>query len=318
MAFHEVQFPTGLSYGSAGGPGWRTQIIELQSGAETRISRYSAPRREYNAREAIKSDADLDALMEFFVARGGAANGFRFHDWRDHSTASDHRGAPASTDHQIGVGDGSTQTFQLVKAYTSGSQTHTRTLTKPVASTTVVSLDDVTQASGWSVNTATGVVTFTTAPGSGVIVKAGCEFDVPVRFGTEIDVGFIVSQDSFDAGSVPDIPLIEILDGLTVPEDYDYGGSKNHGAITASATISLLEGRAHRFEQTTSSLRVILPYPDDIQTGGPHFYLVNAGTTSLAIYEETNTTIIATLASGDMATVVLTDKTGGGKVWYAG
>jgi len=36
--------------------------------------------------------------------------------------------------------------------------------------------------SGWWVDAATGIVTFGTAPGAGVVVKAGFEFDVPCRF----------------------------------------------------------------------------------------------------------------------------------------
>ena len=39
--------------------------------------------------------------------------------------------------------------------------------------------------SGWTVDTTTGVVTFTAAPAGGVIVRAGFEFDVPVRFDTD-------------------------------------------------------------------------------------------------------------------------------------
>ncbi len=94
-----------------------------------------------------------------------------------------------------------------MKAYASGSQTWTRTITKPVAGTVVVALDGVTQGSGWSVDTTTGIVTFTSAPASGVAVTAGFEFDVPVRFDTDqLDVNLDIET----KGSIASIPLIEV------------------------------------------------------------------------------------------------------------
>ena len=63
------------------------------------------------------------------------------------------------------------------------------------------------QLSGWTLDAATGIVTFTTAPGSGVIVRAGFEFDVPVRFDTDtLDVTLDIER----LGSITSIPLLEI------------------------------------------------------------------------------------------------------------
>jgi uncharacterized protein (TIGR02217 family) len=76
-----------------------------------------------------------------------------------------------------------------------------------VAGSVSVALDGVAQASGWSVDTTTGQITFTTAPASGVIVTAGFEFDVPVRFDTDqLDV----THDLERLGSITSIPLIEV------------------------------------------------------------------------------------------------------------
>jgi uncharacterized protein (TIGR02217 family) len=66
-----------------------------------------------------------------------------------------------------------------VKRYTSGSQTWTRTITKPVAGTVRTALDGAEQLGGWSVDTTTGVVTFDSAPTAGVSVTAGFAFHVP-------------------------------------------------------------------------------------------------------------------------------------------
>ncbi len=114
---------------------------------------------------------------------------------------------PTATNQAIGIGDGTTTAFQLVKAYSSGAHTWTRTITKPVTGTVTVALDGIVQASGWSVDTATGLVTFTAAPASGVIVSVGFEFDVPVRFDTDrLDV----THDLERLGSITSIPLIEL------------------------------------------------------------------------------------------------------------
>ena len=94
-----------------------------------------------------------------------------------------------------------------MKRYTSGAQSWTRTITKPVAGTVRVALGVVEQITGWTVNTTTGVVTFATAPAGGVIVRAGFEFDVPVRFDTDT---LDVTLDFERLGSITSIPLIEV------------------------------------------------------------------------------------------------------------
>ena len=56
-------------------------------------------------------------------------------------------------------------------------------------------------------DTTTGVVTFTSPPGNGVIIRAGFEFDVPVRFDTDM---LDVTLDIERLGSITSIPLLEI------------------------------------------------------------------------------------------------------------
>ena len=56
-------------------------------------------------------------------------------------------------------------------------------------------------------DTTTGVITFITAPVNGVIVRAGFEFDVPVRFDSDT---LDVTLDFERLGSITAIPLLEI------------------------------------------------------------------------------------------------------------
>ena len=206
MAFHEVRFPDNISRGARGGPERRTQIVELASGDEERNASWANSRHRYDAAYGIRRADDLAAVVAFFEARNGRLYGFRWKDWGDYKSCLP-SGTPAATDQVIGMGDGATTAFQLLKAYASGTQTWIRSITKPVAGTVSLALDGVAQASGWSVDTTTGLVTFTTAPASGVTITAGFEFNVPVRFDTDqLDV----THDIERLGSITSIPLIEV------------------------------------------------------------------------------------------------------------
>lgn len=206
MAFHEIRFPDNISRGARGGPERRTQIVELASGDEERNASWSNSRRRYDVAYGIRRADDLAAVVAFFEARNGRLHGFRYKDWADYKSALPSQ-ANTATDQQIGTGTGSTQTFQLTKRYTSGAQTWVRTITKPVAGTVRVALGMVEQMSGWTVDTTTGLITFTAAPAGGVIVRAGFEFDVPVRFDSDT---LDVTLDFERLGSITSIPMLEI------------------------------------------------------------------------------------------------------------
>jgi len=197
MAFVEVRFPADISYGSGGGPEYATEVIALASGHEQRNAAWSQARARYNVAHGVKTQAQLDALIAFFRARRGRANGFRFKDWSDYR-------ATAQT---LGTGNGVQTQFQLAKHYTSGSVTETRSITKPAAGTAVIYLNGTPQGSGWSLSTTTGMVTFTAAPGNGVAVTADFEFDVPVRFDTD---HLSARLDTYGSHSWLDIPLVEV------------------------------------------------------------------------------------------------------------
>ena len=206
MAFHEVRFPDNISRGARGGPERRTQVIELASGDEERNASWANSRRRYDVAYGIRRADDLAAVVAFFEARNGRLHGFRYKDWADYKSSLPSQ-AITATDQQIGTGTGSQQIFQLAKRYTSGAQTWVRTIAKPVTGTVRVALDMVEQLSGWTLDATTGVITFTTAPASGVAIRAGFEFDVPVRFDSDT---LDVTLDFERLGSITSIPLLEI------------------------------------------------------------------------------------------------------------
>ncbi|MFN3281161.1 MAG: TIGR02217 family protein [Tabrizicola sp.] len=206
MAFHEVRFPDNISRGARGGPERRTQIVELASGAEERNASWANSRRRYDVAYGIRRADDLAAVVAFFEARNGRLHGFRFKDWADFKSCLP-SGMPSPLDQPIGTGNGAATLFQLTKRYTSSAQSWTRTIAKPVAGTVTIALNGTPQPSGWSVLTTSGLITFTTAPAAGVSISAGFEFDVPVRFDTDV---LDVTLDLERLGSITSIPLVEI------------------------------------------------------------------------------------------------------------
>lgn len=198
MAFVETRFPSDIAYGSGGGPEYSTDIVITQGGYEQRNANWSQARARYNVAHGVKTQSQLNALIAFFRARKGRADGFRFKDWTDYQAAAQ----------AIGTGDGVDTTFQLVKTYTNGSITETRTITKPVSGSVVIYLNGVLLAgSNYSVNTATGMITFNSAPGNTVAITADFEFDVPVRFDTD---RLSATLDAYGSHSWLDIPLVEV------------------------------------------------------------------------------------------------------------
>ena len=174
--FHEVQFPPKIAYGASGGPEFNTSITTTQGGFEQRNVNWQKARGRWDVSTGIKNKTDMDAVQAFFRARFGKAYGFRFKDWSDFQAVGQN----------IGTGNGVLTAFQLTKTYVSGSNTYVREIKKPVTGTVKIYLNSVLQSSGFTVDHTTGVVTFTVAPGVGVAVTADCDFDVPVRFDTDM------------------------------------------------------------------------------------------------------------------------------------
>ena len=210
MTFHDVRFPTDISLGARGGPERRTEIVVLGSGHEERNTRWAHSRRKYNAGYGVRTLNDLHAVIAFFEERRGRLYGFRWRDAMDFKS-----GLPQDdvnlTDQVLGVGDGTTDQFQLIKQYGSAFEPYNRIINKPVSTSVLIGVDGVLQSEGtaYNLDDSTGLVTFFPAhiPASGQNVTAGYEFDVAVRFDSD---QLKINMSRFKAGEIPDIPIIEI------------------------------------------------------------------------------------------------------------
>jgi uncharacterized protein (TIGR02217 family) len=194
MGFLEIQFPDfdSISMPAKGGPMFNTNVVAGASGFESRNRWWKFPRRSWDIANSALNEAEKDAVLDFFMVAAGKANGFRKRDWTDFEL-----------DGIIGTGNGVAATFQLKKTYTVGGQSVTVNIKKPVTADVVdyanVAQDDTVriwfgsgsplvyteQLAGWTVDHTTGIVTFVSAPGGGTVIKASCDFDIPVRFDTD-------------------------------------------------------------------------------------------------------------------------------------
>lgn len=197
MGFVEIQFPADISYGSAGGPEYATDVVASQSGYEQRNVVWAQARARYNVAHGVKTKAQLDTLIAFFRARKGRAYGFRFKDWTDYQGSAE----------TIGTGNGTLNQFQLTKRYASGGVSELRMIRKPVAGTVQVFVNGTLQTVGVNVDTTTGLVSFAVAPVSGAVITASYQFDVPVRFDTD---RLSATLEAYGVHSWNEIPLLEV------------------------------------------------------------------------------------------------------------
>lgn len=208
-AFHEVLFPTDISYGSQGGPKFKTTVFMADSGYEQRNIDWKSTRAEYDVSHGIKRLDQMHELTAFFFARMGRAFGFRFKDFNDFHIQAE----------TIAIGDGTKKVFQVTKTYTSfqtesgETYSYSRNISKIAWGTltqVTVGLAAQTPDVDYSVDENTGIITFTNAPPDGAAIKIGyCEFHVPVRFDTDhLDS----VHDFWNTQSWSSIPLVEVRD----------------------------------------------------------------------------------------------------------
>ncbi len=205
--FHDELFPIAIGLGATGGPERQVEILPLRSGREARNQRRRHSLRRFDAGTGLRDLTDLETLIAFFEARGGAMHPFRFRDpldWRSCARNAD----VTAADQTLGLGDGATTRFALAKTY-GGEGGYVRPVRLPRTGTLILAVDG-RSVSGDEVDFdyATGEVVFETAPAAGVAVTAGFEFDIAVRFDVE---HLVASLSGFCAGEMPSVPLVEVL-----------------------------------------------------------------------------------------------------------
>ncbi len=157
MSFTENRFPIHISEGASGGPSFNTNVQIVYSGFEERKQKWEEERNRYEALHENIDEEDFYDILKFFKSMRGRLYGFRYKDWGDYKSC-DVNDDISATDQTLGNGDGVTAAYQLIKTYNEGFA-YQRDITKPVASTTLLSIGGVESTTNFSVNTTTGVVT---------------------------------------------------------------------------------------------------------------------------------------------------------------
>lgn len=136
---------------TVGGPLWNTNIVVVQSGYEQRNKVWSQMRGQWQLGERNIDQTEKTALVNFFNARNGRFQGFRFKDWADYT--ADYTTGVLGTS---GLGTG-LSTYQLYKNYTDGADTYQNKVVKPVSGTVTVKQDGTLISP--SIDYTTGIVT---------------------------------------------------------------------------------------------------------------------------------------------------------------
>jgi uncharacterized protein (TIGR02217 family) len=278
-------------------------VIEVASGAEERVSRRSSGRHVFDVNFTKRRAAAGVELKAFHLNRHGRKFSFRYWDAMDYSTASNatpgSAGTITATDVNIGTGDGSTATFQLVKKYASGLEVYVRNITLPISGTILIAVAGTTktETTHYTINYSTGVVTFTggNIPALGAAVTWGGQFNVMVRF--ELD-DLPISIDSFGTVSVVGpVRLIEDISQAIVYDDVPRRGA-SYQVFSTDLELTPQMGELVTLGPTTTGLNLILPSFAAYQDGGPHWTLENDTANALAV-TYAGVTIFTLQASGD-------------------
>lgn len=190
MAFLESpRFPDRLAVGVAGGPGFSTRIVRVQSGRRTAAIDWALPLRTWSVQHIPVNDRALFlALQNHFMAMRGMAHGFRLRDPFDHTDDG------AGQLGEAGVGTG-LPTLQLVKRYGLSGFDLYRPIVKPQAGRIVIKRAGVVVSAGSgagqiALDTTTGLVTFVAdAAGSITSITPGSTTSVTLSSSVGVAVG---------------------------------------------------------------------------------------------------------------------------------
>jgi uncharacterized protein (TIGR02217 family) len=171
-------------------PVFRTLITDLQNGDEYRNADWIECRHRATAPFLnISKDAYREIKRMFLVCRG-MLHAFRFEDELDNT----------ATDEVFGLGDGTTDEFQLLKVSEADGVEYQRNVYAiRIGSVPTITVDGV-PTTAFTVNYRTGKVLFDTPPALNAVLRWSGEFDLWVRFATD-EIPFSLDNPNATNGS---------------------------------------------------------------------------------------------------------------------
>lgn len=189
----------GLGWAITKNPTFSTEIQSSLAGREVRVQNFQNPIWEFTlAYEYLLNDprsrdeneqTGLETLVGFFLARGGQFDDFLLNE----SDLTQRQEDSVFTGQPIGMGDGVTVTFQLVRnvgGFLEACQ-------NPANQSATVYVNGVRKTQGTDYTISMGLVTFTAAPANGAAITADFIFLHRVRF----DEGTARSSSSASSGT---------------------------------------------------------------------------------------------------------------------
>ena len=162
-----------LAIGFRGSPVWENSRVSALSGWSQRNQQRARPVHQFSYSSAETDLTTLQGIRGFHTAVRGSLSTWLLKDWTNYS----------ATNELLGTGDNVETDFQIVKNEGNTANPYVRTIQYTKSGTLAVYVDDVLQSTPAQYTvTATGLIQFVTAPGSGLDVTADYEFYIPVSF----------------------------------------------------------------------------------------------------------------------------------------
>ncbi|MES2625883.1 MAG: DUF2460 domain-containing protein [Pseudomonadota bacterium] len=216
--FLEERFDTDNSFGSDFSVSTAADITNTLVYRHTSL-KHPYPTYSFNVVFNNKTlDEQLDKTVDLFNRCGGMAGGLRYKHRGDFST-NGYVDVPTSQDQLCVEIDAVAKTYQITKWYGVNTDPDCirRKILKPVTGTVVVSRKEsgvyttLTLTTHYTISYTTGVITLVGALTGGQTLYAGCYFDIPVAFNTDLSgVSFNTKTAGGDFILSTGIDLIEI------------------------------------------------------------------------------------------------------------
>jgi len=194
-----------FAYDFEGGPQFNTQIVELQNGREKRNATWAQQKHKYSASFNNISHAQYKLIKKMHMVARGRLHAFKITDPLD-----------SYADNEVfGQGNGTDKTFQLITTVDYDGYYYTRGIYGVVVDSSFDVTVNGVSASGYTIDTERGTVTFTTAPASLAELRWSGNFFVWVRFDDDY-LPFTLDNPDATNGS---INLIEVAPPPPVEEE---------------------------------------------------------------------------------------------------
>jgi uncharacterized protein (TIGR02217 family) len=211
----EIEFPRDIAYQAQGGPSWFTTVNQGFSGFEQTNQNWALPLGKWKIALDHKAFSYFCQVRAMWFKAAGRAQIFRFYDILDCQATNEPCALVQDSPYTGRI-------YQLQNSY-SGALSTPKPIFKPItsavqkfdgtycANTVSVAIAGVAQSSGWTIDCTTGLLTFSSPPGSAAVTWSG-QYHYPVRFDMD-DCQAVIEPSDVAGGnglvSWPDVTLIE-------------------------------------------------------------------------------------------------------------